>query len=116
MDNPQHYQPLSHALQPPLSQPSQYSTFPASNAAQPYSVSGTQREEEEEEEEEVVEEELDDTDRRELSPSASPQNKQVVGCVILSRSNILESTFFDSFLPEARPRRVILPRKNNPLI
>ncbi|KAF8501743.1 hypothetical protein F5888DRAFT_1675024 [Russula emetica] len=79
MDNPQHYQPLSHALQPPLSQPSQYSTFPASNAGQPYSVSGTQREEEEEEEEEVVEEELDDTDRRELSPSASPQNKQVVG-------------------------------------
>jgi hypothetical protein len=49
-------------------------------------VSDTQREEEEEEEEEVVEEELDDNDRRELSPSASPQNKQVVGCVkILSR-------------------------------
>src|SRR6266403_4168083 len=114
MDNPQHYQPLSHALQPPLSQPSHYSTFPASTVTQPYAVSDTQREEEEEEEEEVVEEELDDTDRRELSPSASPQNKQVVGCVILSRSNISESTFFDS-LPEARPPRVILPRKTNPL-
>ncbi|KAI0255111.1 hypothetical protein BJV78DRAFT_1181392 [Lactifluus subvellereus] len=80
MDNPQHYQPLSHALQPPLSQPSQYSTFPASNTTQPFSVSDTQREEEEEEEEEVVEEELDDNDRGDLSPSASPQNKQVVGC------------------------------------
>ena len=84
MDNPQHYQPLSHALQPPLSQPSQYATFPASNTQQ-YSVSDSQREEEEEEEEEeeVVEEELDDNDRRDLSPSASPQNKQVVGCVYL---------------------------------
>ncbi|KAI0303615.1 hypothetical protein B0F90DRAFT_1707409 [Multifurca ochricompacta] len=79
MDNPQHYQPLSHALQPPLSQPSQYSTFSASSAAQPYSVGDSQREEEEEEEEEVVEEELDDNDRRDLSPSASPRNKQVVG-------------------------------------
>ncbi|KAH9998802.1 hypothetical protein BJV74DRAFT_986621 [Russula compacta] len=79
MDNPQHYQPLSHALQPPLSQPSQYAAFPASNASQPYSVSDTQREEEEEEEEEVVEEELDDNDRRELSPSASPPNKQAAG-------------------------------------
>jgi hypothetical protein len=44
-------------------------------------VPDTQREEEEEEEEEVVEEELDDNDRRELSPSASPRNKQIVGCV-----------------------------------
>lgn len=95
MDNPQHYQPLSHALQPPLPQPSQYSTFPATNTAQPYSVSDTQREEEEEEEEEVVEEELDDDDRRELSPSASPQNKQVGGYVnLLSRSNIFECTLF----------------------
>jgi len=58
-------------------------------------VSDSQREEEEEEEEEeeVVEEELDDNDRRDLSPSASPQNKQVVGCVYLSRLNILEYTF-----------------------
>lgn len=80
MDNPQHYQPLSHALQPPLSQPSQYPTFPTSNTQQ-YSVGDSQREEEEEEEEEeeVVEEELDDNDHRDLSPSASPQNKQVVG-------------------------------------
>jgi hypothetical protein len=109
MDNPQHYQPLSHALQPPLSQPSQYSTFPASNAAQTYSVSDTQREEEEEEEEDVVEEELDDNDRRELSPSASPQNKQVVGCVKFCHARIL---FFDP-LPEARPRRVTLPRKTS---
>lgn len=83
MDNPQHYQPLSHALQPPLSQPSQYAAFPASNAAQSYSVSDSQREEEEEEEEEVVEEELDDNDRHELSPSASPPNKQAAGCVNL---------------------------------
>jgi hypothetical protein len=83
MDNPQHYQPLSHALQPPVSQPSQYPSFPTATAAQPYSVTDTQREEEEEEEEEVVEEELDDNDRGDLSPSASPQNKQIVGCVNL---------------------------------
>lgn len=84
MDNPQHYQPLSHALQPPLSQPSQYTTFSASNTQQ-YSVGDSQREEEEEEEEEeeVVEEELDDNDRRDLSPSESPRNKQAVGCVYL---------------------------------
>ncbi|KAH9972127.1 hypothetical protein BGW80DRAFT_1437670 [Lactifluus volemus] len=79
MDNPQHYQPLSHALQPPVSQPSQYPSFPTPTTAQPYSVTDTQREEEEEEEEEVVEEELDDNDRGDLSPSASPQNKQIVG-------------------------------------
>lgn len=111
MDNPQHYQPLSHALQPPLSQNPQYSTFPASNAAQPYSVSDSQREEEEEEEEEVVEEELDDNDRRELSPSASPQNKQ--GCVKSCHTRIFRNALFLTLLPEARPRRAILPRKTN---
>ncbi|KAI0267683.1 hypothetical protein BC834DRAFT_54903 [Gloeopeniophorella convolvens] len=78
MDNPQHYQPLSHALHPPLAQPSQYSTFSAT-AAPSYSAGDSQREEEEEEEEEVVEEELDDGDRRDVSPSASPQNKRVAG-------------------------------------
>ena len=64
-------------------------------------MSGTQREEEEEEEEDVVEEELDDTDRRELSPSASPQNKHVVGCVILSHSNIHFLTLFSAGSPAA---------------
>ena len=103
MDNPQHYQPLSHALQPPLSQPSQYSTFPASNAAQSYSVNDTQREEEEEEEEEVVEEELDDNDRRELSPSASPQNKQEpprLSMVVLPFAN-LSGDLAQDYLAEA---------------
>jgi len=117
MDNPQHYQPLSHALQPPpLPQPSQYSTFPASNATQPYSVTDTQREEEEEEEEEVVEEELDDNDRRELSPSASPQNKQVVGCVNRVTLQLFPNPHFLTlfFGPEARPRRAILSRKSSP--
>ena len=97
MDNPQHYQPLSHALQPPLSQPSQYTTFSASNTQQ-YSVGDSQREEEEEEEEEeeVVEEELDDNDRRDLSPSESPQNKQVgyVYLVTLEYFGIHFLTFF----------------------
>jgi hypothetical protein len=94
MDNPQHYLPLSHALQPPLSQPSQYQTFPTTNAPQPYSMSDTQREEEEEEEEEVVEEELDDNDHRELSPSASPRNKQVVGCVKSCHARIFPNPHF----------------------
>jgi hypothetical protein len=106
MDNPQHYQPLSHALQPPLSQPSQYATFPASNTQQ-YSVSDSQREEEEEEEEEeeVVEEELDDNDRRDLSPSASPQNKQVVGCVYLVTLEYFRIHFLTFSVPSGKPGR-----------
>jgi hypothetical protein len=112
MDNPQHYQPLSHALQPPVSQPPQYSSFPTPNTTQPYSVSDTQREEEEEEEEEVVEEELDDNDRGDLSPSASPQNKQVIGCVNLVTLEYFRIHIFDSILPEARPRLVTLPPKS----
>ena len=115
MDNPQHYLPLSHALQAPLSQPSQYPTFPTPNATQPYTVSETQREEEEEEEEEVVEEELDDNDRRELSPSASPQNKQIVGCVKSCHTLIFPNAhFLTLFFREARPRRVTLPHKSSP--
>jgi len=65
-----------------------------------------EEEEEEEEEEEVVEEELDDNDRRDLSPSASPQNKQAVGCVFLVTLEYFGIHFltFFCFFREARPQ------------
>ncbi|TFY76675.1 hypothetical protein EWM64_g7336 [Hericium alpestre] len=50
MDNPQHYQPLSHALHPPLVRSPQYHTYDTSGHE--YAANGSRREEEEEEEEE----------------------------------------------------------------
>ncbi|ETW83006.1 hypothetical protein HETIRDRAFT_458578 [Heterobasidion irregulare TC 32-1] len=73
MDNPQHYQPLSHALHPPLVRQSRYSTFNASG--QPYPANGTQREEEEEEEEDIVEEELDEQNH----DASTPENRATTG-------------------------------------
>ncbi|THH21302.1 hypothetical protein EW146_g227 [Bondarzewia mesenterica] len=75
MDNPQHYQPLSHALHPPLVREPHYSTFSASG--QTYPPNGTQREEEEEEEEDV-EEELDEH-HRDASAHSSPENRTTTG-------------------------------------
>ncbi|KAI0040095.1 hypothetical protein FA95DRAFT_1577176 [Auriscalpium vulgare] len=77
MDNPQHYQPLSHALNPPVHRsPQQYSSFNTSAADYAH---GNRREEEEEEEEEVVEEELDDTVRRDGSAHSSPHSRPTAG-------------------------------------
>lgn len=57
MDNPQHYQPLSHALHPPLATGPQYTNFPVESKE----AEKTPEEEEEEEdnEEGIVEEQLD---------------------------------------------------------
>lgn len=84
MDNPQYYQPLSHALHPPLvaanhsPQQPQYAPYgahtqpPASNG-----VGHANREEEEEDEddeEDVVEEELDRNESNSRHPATnSPQ-------------------------------------------
>lgn len=46
MDNPQHYQPLSHALHPPMTQPAQGAHYAVYD-----NTSGTLAREEEEEEE-----------------------------------------------------------------
>ncbi|KZT07660.1 uncharacterized protein LAESUDRAFT_742775 [Laetiporus sulphureus 93-53] len=84
MDNPQYYQPLSHALHPlpssHQSQQQQYASY-ASHAQStvPNGAAHTQREEEEEEEEddeEIVEEELDhhDPDRQRASNQSSPRS------------------------------------------
>ena len=76
MDNPQHYQPLSHALNPPVagsSQPqSQYSMFPSN----PNGVNPQEEEEEEDDGDEgVVEEQLHEERK---AGSASPGE---TGCV-----------------------------------
>lgn len=60
MDNPQHYQPLSHALNPSLATQPQYAT-PASNFVSGSAGAEKAHEEEEEEEDDdegVVEEQL----------------------------------------------------------
>jgi len=60
MDNPQHYQPLSHALHPPLAATSQAkSAYSMYNSNSNVAPTTSHREEEEEEEEE---EEDDDED------------------------------------------------------
>ena len=79
MDSSQHYQPLSHALHPPLLRSPQYPSFSAS--LQQFPANGTQREEEEEEEEDVVEEELDENEQRDASAHSSPANRAAPGCV-----------------------------------
>jgi hypothetical protein len=56
MDNPQHYQPLSHALNPPLANSPQYSNFPA---ASKNTDKAPEDEEEEDDDEGMVEEQLD---------------------------------------------------------
>ena len=101
MDNPQHYQPLSHALHPPLVRQSRYSTFNASG--QPYPANGTQREEEEEEEGDIVEEELDEQNH----DASTPENRATTGCVkTVTQSLLLQNThLLTLFPPKARPLR-----------
>lgn len=64
MDNPQHYQPLSHALHPPSTARSIYSTPTSSTYTQQRKTTGdpVKPQEEEEEEDEEEEEEEDDDD------------------------------------------------------
>ncbi|KAH9926826.1 hypothetical protein B0H21DRAFT_781328 [Amylocystis lapponica] len=78
MDNPQYYQPLSHALQPPIvsagrSPQQQYSSY--GSHAHPPAANGThthreEEEEEEEDDEEIVEEELEHNDQDPTNPPA----------------------------------------------
>lgn len=85
MDNPQHYQPLSHALNPPLSTGPIYSNIASG------STSRDQLHEEEEEEEDddegMVEEQLHEKDlelQHAQSGASSPEEldgKQNAGCV-----------------------------------
>ncbi|KAI0067185.1 hypothetical protein BV25DRAFT_1987639 [Artomyces pyxidatus] len=87
MDNPQHYQPLSHALHPPLTR-----EYPAFNSSTEYSTNGNQREEEEEEEEEVVEEELDEHDHRVASVHSSPRNRPSTGPAVPTSASATDRT------------------------
>lgn len=62
MDNPQHYQPLSYALNPPLATQHQYSASP-SNFVSGSAAAGEPHEEEEEDDDEgIVEEQLHEND------------------------------------------------------
>lgn len=88
MDNPQYYQPLSHALHPPLvssGHSNQQQQYTYGSHTQPAAVNGAghreEEEEEEEDDEEIVEEELDHHDTQAPSaanpsphPSAPAQN------------------------------------------
>ena len=58
MDNPQHYQPLSHALHPPLATGPQYPNFP-SDAESADKILNPPEDEEEDDDEGMVEEQLD---------------------------------------------------------
>lgn len=76
MDNPQYYQPLSHALHPPLvssGHSNQQQQYTYGSHTQPTAVNGAghreEEEEEEEDDEEIVEEELDHHDTQ--APSAA---------------------------------------------
>jgi hypothetical protein len=61
MDNPQQYQPLSHALDPPLSGPSQPQAQYAMASTNPNGVNPQEEEEEEDDDDEgVVEEQLNE--------------------------------------------------------
>jgi hypothetical protein len=81
MDNPQHYQPLSHALHPPLASGPQYSAFPA----EPKKTDNIPPEDEEEDDDEgMVEEQLDL--QHPISSPSSPrvdgqEDRQNTGCV-----------------------------------
>ncbi|KAA1467549.1 hypothetical protein DENSPDRAFT_863071 [Dentipellis sp. KUC8613] len=78
MDNLQQYQPLSHALHPPVVRSPQYAY---DTSGQDYNANGTRREEEEEEEEDVVEGELDaHNGPQETSPQQqSSENRTATG-------------------------------------
>src|ERR1700683_2385016 len=84
MDNPQHYQPLSHALHPPLPAGPQYSNFPSgSKNADKTPEQAEQEEGEEDDDEGMVEEQLD-LQRRGSSPSSprgDRQDEQQTRCV-----------------------------------
>jgi hypothetical protein len=76
MDNPQHYQPLSHALHPPLAAGPQYSNFPSgSKNADKTPEQAEQEEGEEDDDEGMVEEQLD-LQRRGSSPSSPRGDRQ----------------------------------------
>ena len=81
MDNPQHYQPLSHALHPPATTRSIYSAPTTSSAfVQPQSTASEQPKPQEEEEEEedgdeegLVEEQLNNDADAQGSNHSSPK-------------------------------------------
>lgn len=86
MDNPQHYQPLSHALHPPQAQAQPSYVTPGMYQNKPTTAAPAHRAEEEEEEDDdddegLVEEQLsrNDTDPQ-GSSSSSPRGK-ATGCV-----------------------------------
>lgn len=88
MDNPQHYQPLSHALHPPLANPqpqSGYSVFSSKPSRAAATTKHRQEEEEEEEEDDdgdvgIVEDQLNEPDANPGSNHSSPE-AQPTGCV-----------------------------------
>jgi hypothetical protein len=60
MDNPQHYQPLSHALNPPLNPQTQATFTPTMYQAKPPAPAAASGDQDEEEEEEEAEDEDDE--------------------------------------------------------
>jgi hypothetical protein len=80
MDNPQHYQPLSHALHPPLAAGPQYPNF----SSEAKSADKVSPEDEEDDDEGMVEEQLD-SQHLPSNPSSPRGDGQVdqqnTGCV-----------------------------------
>lgn len=83
MDNPQHYQPLSHALNPPLNTQGQPTFTPNMYPPKPPAPTTATHDQEEEEEEEgededdegIVEEQLSRAEP-DVQPSISPAQNQ----------------------------------------
>ena len=92
MDNPQHYQPLSHALHPPRPPTSQAKSSYAvynQNSNPPSSLNANHRQEEEEDDEDeddedegIVEQQLHDSNLNDHDPTANlPPDRQPSACV-----------------------------------
>lgn len=94
MDNPQHYQPLSHALNPPLAAKLQYSV-PNSNFVSGSNDTEKGHEDEDEDDDEgMVEEQLHENDRELQHPGSDHptpegvEGQQSIGYVrTLARAN-----------------------------
>lgn len=90
MDNPQHYQPLSHALHPPLTTSPHYSNLTATGSNQLESPH-EEEEEEEDDDEGMVEEQLHEGDQElhhpesgDSSPAGEQEGERNSGCVFVS--------------------------------
>jgi hypothetical protein len=117
MDNPQHYQPLSHALNPPhtaSASQSHFSTYdpPTTSNGVPIGARPEEEEEEDDDDEGIVEEQLNDNDHEHethhVGSSDASSKAKPNRCVFLQRKTKLAivTTFRNKDLAEnCTPRK-----------